>query len=248
MAKYKLTGQEYVSPKSVELPMIIKLLGPKTYVTEFAHYLNKQVGYQDCTVTFVDRKKKAGTCVHCDNNVKSRRRYIWDLQMKRDGEWQPIFMRMNPTSHNNLEQVTAAMALTGRKCEECALELRIGKVKGVDKRSGRQYEYEAYEFKLHEADQPPPAQPSEPTAFDTAPAPTPTESEELMTATDEMILAKNAKHIFDPTREWTKTTLTAAFHLELKAEPYNIDDEQHAVEVATYVLENLEELKKKHEA
>jgi len=238
--KYKLQSEVYITPRDEDLPLILKVRGAETFVKTFAHHLGKVVGYQDCTVAFQDQKKKRGTCIHCDSGVKSRARFTWDFFVKRGEEWKPGMIRMNPTSHNKLRETVAAMSLTGRKFEDTALALTIG--------TDKKYGYKFYEFRLHETEQPPPPTPPEPikeSAFTDIIPEEPEETDGVMTATDEMILAKNVGLIFDDSRTWTAEQMKAAFYVTLK-EDYNIDDEKHATEVAAYVLANYDELKTKY--
>lgn len=240
---YKAKAEEYISPKDMDLPVIVKVRGAKTFEKSFAHYL-PQVGYQDCVVQFKNRKKIPGTCPHCDKKIPSRARFTWDVFVKRNGKWDPVLIRMNTTSHKKMVEVVAALSLTGREFDESPLALTIG--------TNKKYGYKYYKFQLHEDEQPTSSQAvdmSKPSAFgdaDEDPDLTAETDDNLMTATDELILAKNADYIFDPDKTWNHTKMATAFYMELKQDPYNIDDEVHASQVAQYVLDHFDELKKEY--
>ena len=247
--KYALVGNEFISPKNMELPLTLKVKGADAYVVSYSHYVDKTLGYQDCTVKFENRSKKQGTCVHCDAGVKSRIKFTWDADIMKDGEWKTVLLRMNSTSHNELVGTVAALKITGHIIPDTPLDLRITR---HTKTTKEPWEYDYYVFQLSDANVPPPSKQSEPKKSPFATkviAPTPSEIVEqeeesgTLNKIDKEILAEHGKLIFE--QKWTVGDLKTAFNMTLSEEK-NIHDEQHALDVAEYVIANFEDLKKEY--
>jgi len=246
---YQLSANEFISPQNEELPLLVKVKAANGYKKDWAHHIDN-VGYQPCTVQWSQRKKVPGTCIHCDKDIKARSRFIWDTLVVIGGIPLDKLMRMNWTSHQNLEKLLAALTISGEKPEETWLELSIA--------VHSQYKYKYYEFKVADEQSPqtqaaptPPPQNAVPAfvnnAFDTddetSGEEVTSESESPLTSTDELVLAEFAPKIFIPDK-WDQKRLAGAFNTALKSK--GIENEEHCLKVAQYVLDNFDQLREQY--